>query len=140
MSRPVSHSTPGGLSALPTRVRVGYGSGSVATGGFGTVPGLMLRAAGPVTVDPGSSRSSRPLDPAALSDEDVYGLLSDPSAGLALPERMAPVDAMLDLASPPSAKPCSSPSSTGCSGRCELDEYLDIRVLLQMSGVATPDI
>lgn len=27
---------------LPTGVRVGYGSGSVATGAFGTVPGLML--------------------------------------------------------------------------------------------------
>lgn len=27
---------------LPTRVRVGYGMGSVATGAFGTVPGLML--------------------------------------------------------------------------------------------------
>ena len=25
-----------------TRVRIGYGSGSVATGAFGTVPGLML--------------------------------------------------------------------------------------------------
>ncbi|MFC7493334.1 MULTISPECIES: MFS transporter [unclassified Nocardioides] len=29
-------------SALPRGVRVGYGSGSVATGAFGTVPGLML--------------------------------------------------------------------------------------------------
>lgn len=28
--------------SLPTRVRLGYGSGSVATGAFGTVPGLML--------------------------------------------------------------------------------------------------
>ena len=27
---------------LPTRVRAGYGLGSVATGTFGTVPGLML--------------------------------------------------------------------------------------------------
>ena len=27
---------------LPARVRIGYGSGSVATGAFGTVPGLML--------------------------------------------------------------------------------------------------
>jgi glycoside/pentoside/hexuronide:cation symporter, GPH family len=27
---------------LPTRVRIGYGAGSVATGAFGTVPGLML--------------------------------------------------------------------------------------------------
>ncbi|MEP9363564.1 MFS transporter [Nocardioides sp. CN2-186] len=29
-------------TALPRRVRIGYGSGSVATGAFGTVPGLML--------------------------------------------------------------------------------------------------
>src|ERR1700742_754151 len=28
--------------SLPRGVRVGYGSGSVATGAFGTVPGLML--------------------------------------------------------------------------------------------------
>jgi glycoside/pentoside/hexuronide:cation symporter, GPH family len=27
---------------LPLGVRIGYGSGSVATGAFGTVPGLML--------------------------------------------------------------------------------------------------
>ena len=31
-----------GDGALPRRVRIGYGSGSVATGAFGTVPGLML--------------------------------------------------------------------------------------------------
>ena len=29
-------------STLPRSVRIGYGSGSVATGAFGTVPGLML--------------------------------------------------------------------------------------------------
>ncbi|MDP3891871.1 MFS transporter [Nocardioides sp.] len=29
-------------TTLPRRVRIGYGSGSVATGAFGTVPGLML--------------------------------------------------------------------------------------------------
>jgi glycoside/pentoside/hexuronide:cation symporter, GPH family len=37
--------SPGAVRAtapLPTGVRVGYGSGSVATGAFGTVPGLML--------------------------------------------------------------------------------------------------
>ncbi|WP_110183013.1 MFS transporter [Nocardioides solisilvae] len=33
---------PSGSAPLPTGVRVGYGSGSVATGAFGTVPGLML--------------------------------------------------------------------------------------------------
>lgn len=31
-----------GRTALPRGVRLGYGSGSVATGAFGTVPGLML--------------------------------------------------------------------------------------------------
>ncbi len=31
-----------GDGALPARVRLGYGMGSVATGAFGTVPGLML--------------------------------------------------------------------------------------------------
>lgn len=30
------------MTSLPTRVRLGYGAGSVATGTFGTVPGLML--------------------------------------------------------------------------------------------------
>src|SRR5918995_6193277 len=37
MSHPLSQ-----VSRLPNRVRIGYGSGSVATGAFGTVPGLML--------------------------------------------------------------------------------------------------
>jgi glycoside/pentoside/hexuronide:cation symporter, GPH family len=34
--------TPYGPARLPRGVRIGYGSGSVATGAFGTVPGLML--------------------------------------------------------------------------------------------------
>ncbi len=33
---------PEGTGALPRGVRVGYGTGSVATGAFGTVPGLLL--------------------------------------------------------------------------------------------------
>ncbi|WP_193613357.1 MFS transporter [Nocardioides lijunqiniae] len=37
MSAPVATT-----AALPRAVRIGYGSGSVATGAFGTVPGLML--------------------------------------------------------------------------------------------------
>lgn len=37
MSAPVATA-----AALPRSVRIGYGSGSVATGAFGTVPGLML--------------------------------------------------------------------------------------------------
>jgi len=33
---------PEGTGALPRGVRIGYGTGSVATGAFGTVPGLLL--------------------------------------------------------------------------------------------------
>jgi glutamate/tyrosine decarboxylase-like PLP-dependent enzyme len=64
------------------------------------------RAAGPVTVDPEVVAFIGALDPAGLSDEDFDGLLAasglmgDPSAGPALPARMAPVNAMLDIASP----------------------------------------
>ncbi len=39
MSQSVS---PSATEPLPRSVRIGYGSGSVATGAFGTVPGLML--------------------------------------------------------------------------------------------------
>src|SRR5919107_4589157 len=35
-------STEAGRDVLPRSVRAGYGSGSVATGAFGTVPGLLL--------------------------------------------------------------------------------------------------
>jgi hypothetical protein len=64
------------------------------------------RAAGPVAVDPEVVAFIGALDPAALSEEDfdgllaASGLLADASAGLALPDRMAPVNAMLDVASP----------------------------------------
>jgi glutamate/tyrosine decarboxylase-like PLP-dependent enzyme len=64
------------------------------------------RALGPVSVDQGVVDFIAALDPAALSDDDfdgllaASGLLADPSAGLALPDRLAPVNAMLDLASP----------------------------------------
>ena len=40
--------SPAPATTLPTGVRVGYGLGSVATGTFGTVPGLMLLASGPI--------------------------------------------------------------------------------------------
>jgi hypothetical protein len=65
--------------------------------------------AGPVSVDPGVAAFIAALDPATLSDDDFDGLLlaaglidSDGGAGegLALPDRMAEVNAMLDLASP----------------------------------------
>jgi glutamate/tyrosine decarboxylase-like PLP-dependent enzyme len=61
--------------------------------------------AGPVVVDPGVADFVRALDPAALSDDDFDGLLraagltGDGSGGL-LPDRMAEVNALLDLAAP----------------------------------------
>lgn len=65
------------------------------------------QAAGPVSVDPGIAEFIGALDPATLSDADFDGLLAaaglvggDAAAGLDLPERMAEVNAMLDLASP----------------------------------------
>lgn len=66
-------------------------------------------AAGPVAVDPEVAAYIASLDPAALSDDDFDGLLAasglvggTPDAGdaLALPSRMAEVNAMLDLAAP----------------------------------------
>ncbi|MEZ5091229.1 aspartate aminotransferase family protein [Nocardioides sp.] len=63
-------------------------------------------AAGPVAVDPEVVAFIEALDPAALSDDDFDGLLvasglvGSDTPGLALPERMAEVNAMLDVASP----------------------------------------
>ena len=64
-------------------------------------------AAGPVTVDPEVAAFIEALDPAALSDADFDGLLvaaglvgEQSGDGLDLPERMAEVNAMLDVASP----------------------------------------
>jgi glutamate/tyrosine decarboxylase-like PLP-dependent enzyme len=63
--------------------------------------------AGPVAVDPGVADVVRALDPDTLGDEDFDGLLvaaglaGGPGNGLALPRRMAEVNALLDLASPP---------------------------------------
>jgi sphinganine-1-phosphate aldolase len=59
--------------------------------------------AGPVQVDPGVAELVGALDPATLSEEDFDGLLD--AAGLTggdsvLPERMAEVNALLDLAAP----------------------------------------
>ena len=65
------------------------------------------QATGPVTVDPGIAAYIESLDPAALSDADFDGLLAtsglvgaDSGGELALPSRLAEVNAMLDLASP----------------------------------------
>lgn len=64
-------------------------------------------AAGPVAVDAGVVDFIRSLDPTALSDDDFDGLLAasglvsaSASGSLELPDRMAEVNAMLDLASP----------------------------------------
>ena len=61
--------------------------------------------AGPVRVDPGVADVVRALDPAVLTDADFDGLLAaagllGDGPGLALPERMAEVNALLDLAAP----------------------------------------
>jgi glutamate/tyrosine decarboxylase-like PLP-dependent enzyme len=63
-------------------------------------------AAGPVRVDPGVADFVRALDPAALSDSDFDGLLAavgmgaGADGGVALPRRMAEINALLDLAAP----------------------------------------
>jgi glutamate/tyrosine decarboxylase-like PLP-dependent enzyme len=61
--------------------------------------------AGPVTVDDEIAAVIAALDPTALTDADFDGLLAASGLlgggeGLALPERMAEVNAMLDLATP----------------------------------------
>lgn len=63
-------------------------------------------AAGPQVIDPGVAAFIAALDPTALSDDDFDGLLlaagltGDGQGELALPERMGPINALLDLASP----------------------------------------
>ncbi|WKN47964.1 aminotransferase class V-fold PLP-dependent enzyme [Nocardioides sp. Arc9.136] len=64
-------------------------------------------AAGPVAVDAGVADYIRSLDPAALTNEEFDGLLAasglvgeGADGALAVPARMAEVNAMLDLASP----------------------------------------
>jgi sphinganine-1-phosphate aldolase len=64
------------------------------------------RAAGQVQVDPGVAAYVAGLDPASISDDDFDGLLAAAGLlgggedGLALPARMAEVNALLDVASP----------------------------------------
>lgn len=63
------------------------------------------RAAGPVSVDSGLAAAAVALDPETLSDNDFDGLLAlaglaDGDGALDLPERMAPVNALLDVAPP----------------------------------------
>ena len=63
--------------------------------------------AGPVTVDPDVVAFVEALDPSALTDADFDGLLAasglvgaGDDGGLALPERLAEVNALLDIAAP----------------------------------------
>lgn len=63
------------------------------------------RAAGPVPVDPGVADLLRTLDPATLGDAEfdlllAAGGLAGDGGELGLPERMAPVNALLDVAPP----------------------------------------
>jgi glutamate/tyrosine decarboxylase-like PLP-dependent enzyme len=63
------------------------------------------RDEGPVAVEQEVVEFIRALDPHAVSDDDFDGLLAaaglaGDGAGLDLPDRMAPVNALLDLASP----------------------------------------
>ena len=65
-------------------------------------------AAGPVVVDPGVADFVRALDASALSDDDFDGLLAaagmaggeGAGVGVGLPESMAEINALLDLATP----------------------------------------
>ena len=64
------------------------------------------RASGPVQVDPQVAALVGSLDPAALDEQALGGLLAaaglaDGAGGLALPARMAPVNALLDVCPPP---------------------------------------
>ncbi|WP_408896471.1 pyridoxal phosphate-dependent decarboxylase family protein [Nocardioides sp. R1-1] len=63
------------------------------------------RASGPVPVDPAVADLLRGLDPASLGDDELdlllaAGGLAGESGDLALPERMASVNALLDVAPP----------------------------------------
>lgn len=62
-------------------------------------------AAGPVAVDPEVAALIRALDPAGLSEEEFDGLLAaaglgGEGGGVDLPDRMAPVNVLLDVAAP----------------------------------------
>ena len=64
------------------------------------------QAAGPVSLDPALAGAAAALDPATLTDRDFDGLLAlaglaGGDDSLALPERMAPVNALLDIAPAP---------------------------------------
>ncbi|WP_148574584.1 pyridoxal phosphate-dependent decarboxylase family protein [Nocardioides caldifontis] len=64
----------------------------------------VARERGPVQVDPGVAEVVAALDPDHLGDEEFDGLLAaaglDPAGSSVVPDRMAEVNALLDLASP----------------------------------------
>ncbi len=61
-------------------------------------------ASGPIAIDPGIVEFVRALDPAALTDDDFDGLLAavgmSGEGGVGLPDSMAEINALLDLAAP----------------------------------------
>ena len=62
-------------------------------------------AAGPLVVDPELRAAATAIDPAILDDDAFDGLLALAGLGsgtgeVTVPERMAPVDALLDVAPP----------------------------------------
>ncbi len=61
-------------------------------------------ASGPIAIDPGIVEFVRALDPAALTDDDFDGLLAavgmSGEGGVGLPDSMAEINALLDLADP----------------------------------------
>ncbi|WP_418058001.1 pyridoxal phosphate-dependent decarboxylase family protein [Pimelobacter simplex] len=83
---------------------------SAATDGTAFVAALAgavaaARDAGPVVVDPGVADLLRSIDAATLGDDEfdmllAAGGLADSDGDLGLPERMAPVNALLDVAPP----------------------------------------
>ena len=61
-------------------------------------------ASGPIAIDPGIVEFVRALDPAALTEDDFDGLLAavgmSGEGGVGLPDSMAEINALLDLAEP----------------------------------------
>ncbi len=114
----------------PATVHLSVSAATLAHGR--RVPGGAVRSPWRPRSPPVRSRSTRAsaayiesLDPATLTDADFDGLLAasglvgaSATGDLALPDRMAEVNAMLDLASPRCARRCWWPSSTACPARC----------------------
>ena len=114
MSHPLSQVSP-----LPTRVRIGYGSGSVATGAFGTVPGLMLLpyltdSLGIAALRRGPDRLRCPRPGTSCSTRSPAGSATAPSTRAA---RAGPGCCAAGLAAGRARSRCSSPAPTSAR-RC----------------------